>query len=288
MYLSRTTQTLLDNFRSYHAAMHARLTQARGKRKHGSQKVAGLVDVGRRLTAVDFVVFLCGFHDIQRFRIRPVALDTESTQKEPLVVYRQLQRAIDLSQRDVVLLQRLRRWVSVTAQVSVYVSLADLEALWKGILYTEEGKAFPTVVANMFRIFWQQLYKDCKLQYHSTAQEVDFTTTMVLSARCQCFSMRSRPGGIHRTSVLLRRSAAAPLQVKVPEWVAHSPYTATELSNAVRPGGTLDTPPRFSVKPKERAPPMHLQGVARFHGKAAPVRCTVGIWLPQAGLVHVT
>ena len=67
--LSKCVANLLCNFRACFAGMHARLAQSRGPGRRGSQRVSTLVDVGRRLAAVNFVTFTCGIHDVMRKRV---------------------------------------------------------------------------------------------------------------------------------------------------------------------------------------------------------------------------
>ena len=64
-YSHRVCNSLVRNYRSYHAGLEARAAQTRGEasdgRKRGAQSLVKLVDVGRRLAAMDFVVFFFYF-----------------------------------------------------------------------------------------------------------------------------------------------------------------------------------------------------------------------------------
>ena len=60
--LSGTPAQLIRNFKGYHAAMRSRLELSR--EGFGSQSIGKLLAIGRRLTSVDFCVFMLGFQDV--------------------------------------------------------------------------------------------------------------------------------------------------------------------------------------------------------------------------------
>lgn len=196
VYLCRTTSTLLRNYRAYHGGMLARLAQAKsaGKKKTGAQTVASLVETGRRLSAMDFVAFLLLFHDIQQFRVRPVALLTESSSKEALTVHKALQGAVLQLREDVQLLGRLRRWLTLTALLSTELRDDDMRNLWIALRYTPEGRAYPDFVRNAHALLWKQEFEGCQLQFHTEEDQVDATVSRALSPRCQCATMWTPPG----------------------------------------------------------------------------------------------
>ena len=61
-YASRTCESLIKNYRTYHAGLEARLALTRGEstdgKKRGSQTTRTLVEVGWRLASADFVALL--------------------------------------------------------------------------------------------------------------------------------------------------------------------------------------------------------------------------------------
>ena len=82
---SRGPAVLLRNFKSFAAALHARLALRDGgdTSKHSKED---LINVGRRLTALDFVSFVCLFTDSMASIVQPWALSVQSNAMEPWVL----------------------------------------------------------------------------------------------------------------------------------------------------------------------------------------------------------
>ena len=75
--LARTMEHLLKTMTTFHAALHARVAQAHapdGSVKRGAQTVKSLVEVGRRIAAVNFTFFWLAVGDVLRNRIVPLAM----------------------------------------------------------------------------------------------------------------------------------------------------------------------------------------------------------------------
>ena len=67
--LANTVEHLLKMHRTLHAAMHARIGQSRAGRS--SKSVSQLLDVGRQISALDFVTFSIGCGDVLKTCITP-------------------------------------------------------------------------------------------------------------------------------------------------------------------------------------------------------------------------
>ena len=63
-YAHRVCQSLVRNYRVSHAALEVRMAHTRMPQKRGAQSLRKLVDVGRRMAAIDLVVFLQGYSDV--------------------------------------------------------------------------------------------------------------------------------------------------------------------------------------------------------------------------------
>ena len=73
--LANTVGHLIKMHRTLHAAMHARIGQSRARRS--SQTISHLIDVGRQISALDFVTFVVGVGDVLRTCITPLALQAQ-------------------------------------------------------------------------------------------------------------------------------------------------------------------------------------------------------------------
>ena len=70
VHAERNAAELVKNYRVYHTAMKAKMELAR--EGSGARSLTSLVDIGRRLSAVDFVVFLTIFRDGNTSCVRPL------------------------------------------------------------------------------------------------------------------------------------------------------------------------------------------------------------------------
>ena len=73
--LANTVEHLIKMHRTLHASMHARIGQSRARRS--SQTVSHLIDVGRHISALDFVTFVVGVGDVLRTCVTPLALQAQ-------------------------------------------------------------------------------------------------------------------------------------------------------------------------------------------------------------------
>ena len=222
--LGKGVANLLCNFRACFAGMHARLAQSRGPSRRGSQRVSTLVDVGRRLAAVNFVTFTCGIHDVMRKRVLPLALLSEKDDAEALGVFCESRMTLAKLLADQFVLSHLRRWLFVTALLGSYVALRDLQSLWRALAFADIGNVFPSVVLNMHRLLWDRRFQNCSLSVDAT--EHNPAVTMTLSPRCQCLFMQA-PQGPHRVQLQVG-GAGHRTQVTVPAWVACSRYNSKD------------------------------------------------------------
>ena len=76
--LANTIEHLLNNQKTFHAAMHARIAQAEsakeeGRTSKGSQTKTHLIRTGRRISALNFIVFSVAVGDHLQERIVPLA-----------------------------------------------------------------------------------------------------------------------------------------------------------------------------------------------------------------------
>ena len=69
---------MLRNMRAFHAATHARRGQGEGPNARGAQTKQHLVQVGRRISNLNFVVFVIFVRDAFRRPVAPTALKAQA------------------------------------------------------------------------------------------------------------------------------------------------------------------------------------------------------------------
>ncbi len=281
-YFSRVTQNLIHNFPVYHAGLQARLALTRGPRKTGSQTVQKLVDVGRRLTTVDFVTFLLLYHDIHWNRVSPFASAAEQLSLEPIEMLFKVQALLHcLEGPDKLYLHQLKSWAAIATLLVSYVPEKDLWNLWSALQYSPMGRTYPTFTRHAHKLLFRREFRGCLLLWQWDAMEVDASQVRLLSPRCQCACRRRRPRPErttpqghrvrvgHSVPILLRGRS-----INVPEWVAntlHGPNSMLENGDYF----TL----RFARAPRVWAVGPELQGVPLFR-RMFPA-CEVPVYLQQ-------
>ena len=88
---ARVCESMLRNYRTYHAGLEARMAQTRGSssdgRKRGSQSLVKLVQVGWRLASADFVAFLMLYRDLSINVLSPFILNMEKHNAEVFILF---------------------------------------------------------------------------------------------------------------------------------------------------------------------------------------------------------
>ena len=84
-----------------------------------------LVDLGRRLSSMNFVMFTLATDDVWRRCITPISLTSQISDMGALAVFRQCLRTLDGLKEASTDLMRIEDWWSITALISTMVSLKD-------------------------------------------------------------------------------------------------------------------------------------------------------------------
>jgi len=263
-----------------------------------------LFGVGRRLTGTDFVVFLLLYADVARSLLSPFSALTQRGSVE----------AVDLAVATQALVADLRRarqtvteylrWLLLSALLTAYVDLCDLEVLWRTLRFapgSRLGRTYPRLAEATPDLLYKQLYQGCGLQHEFTLNALDPARQMLLHPRCQCWSMRSKPqptlpeppegGQGRRRDFELRRGkkldGGEPWKtIRIPEWACER-WTSAEVESSLRaPEDICHFPLRFEEAPRGGRPMVKylLQGVSRFHqarSAEAPHICVMPMSLAQ-------
>ena len=128
--LTSTVEHLLKTCRTFHAAMHARMGQATGPDGRGSQSQKKLMDVGRQLSALNFMVFLVGTGDVMRGCVVPLAMKSQQVGGSAQAIKQECRLTMAKLTRAEASLGRLTTWTVVTALLYTRLSSGDFRALW--------------------------------------------------------------------------------------------------------------------------------------------------------------
>ena len=200
-------------------SMHARLGLSRSG--SSAQSVASLVQLGRRLSAVNFVAFVLAAADVLKRHVVPLALLAQKNDVGAFSVWRRTASCQASIGEALAMLSVIEDWWSVTALVGCMVSVADMARLWTALLISPLGRSFPRLVGATHHALWKQTYHGCSLHVDQAAARLD-TGSMTLSPRCQCASMRTPRRNGPRRALITLRGRRGPVTALVPEWVAHS------------------------------------------------------------------
>jgi hypothetical protein len=306
-YGHRTTEALYRNYRLVHLGLEARSAISRGAgdvEKKTSQSIKKMVECARRVAALDFVVFLLVYRDVNARILRPFAGATQEVAAEAIEQKLRCNAVTSELRRGGKMLEEARRHLFVMVLVTNYVGPEDIKNYWESQRYNNYGKMFPSFVSHVGEVLWQQRFQACGLVHFPTPAEAD-GNHMLLHPRCQCGTMLERPRLRHtapcnvrspctcllpkctcppRTMVsheptssrrmlmklrVMRNGTRRSRGIHVPQWTAEkTPGVSDHTDKAL-----LDIPPRLVLRPLEREPPYYLQGVQRFVASAEASRC---------------
>ena len=229
--------------------MHARIAQSEsmkqeGRKHHGSQSKTALIRTGRRISALNFIVFSVAVGDHLQKRIVPLASKAQKAGVGSWEMDKECHRVLADIRHDRCVLRELRHWCFVTCLLQSYLDMSDLRKLWVVLTLSQFGHISQRLSGNMLKFLFEQTFRGVQLRKDLpgvSAGNPHFT----LSPRCQCASMRTRPRAVAREAYerdlpsQLGRTASALVFcwskgqegrthqriVKVPEWGAYSDYS---------------------------------------------------------------
>lgn len=110
--LSCVAHNLIDNFRLYIAGLHGKVRMKQAG--HGKTSQSALSSIGRRLSSVEMVTFLCVFADTMACDLQPFVLCTERSEDPPWVAQRAFEDMLQSLGARSQLLHSLRRLLLVS------------------------------------------------------------------------------------------------------------------------------------------------------------------------------
>ena len=296
--LASTVEHLLKTQKNFHTAMHARIAQSEGAKSRGGQTKGQLINVGRRISALNFIVFMITTGDMLQNRIVPLAMQSQQVDVGPWAMNKQCHDVLADLRSDKNRLHQIRQWCFLTCVLQAYLTTTELRTFWWVLIVSPLGRAFPRLTGNMYNLLLTQTLGGVQLTVApgvsagaplEAAGQRSNANWHTLAPRCQCPSMRLRPrpeskqaylrgvrgqrGRVSEVSVFCctkgQPQRVTPKVVSVPEWVAHSAYQKNQLL-----APQVFPVPRFVRVPRETAPPLRLQGVSRYSTVGAH-RCVV-------------
>lgn len=244
--------------------------------------------MGRRISALNFIVFAVALGDHLQKRIVPLAFKAQQENVGSWEMDKECHRVLGDIRYDQQLLRELRRWCFITCVLQAYLYRSDLQKLWEALTLSRFGHSFRRLSGNMLKFLMQQTFGGAQLGVELQGVSAGGSTN-TLSPRCQCASMKTRPraeachaylrdlrGQLGRMATVKivcwkrgQQGRTHPRDVKVPEWVAYSVYSKAQLL-----APQIVAVPRFARVLREKAPPICLQGVSRF-STVGQHRCVV-------------
>lgn len=236
--------------------------------KSTNQSLAKLVEVGRRVSAPDFVAFLLLFSDIGTGIQRPYAIACETTDIEPVTLHKAgLSVLSSLEAAAAGHIRACRTWLAVSVLIANDCGVEAVRRMWLVFLFTPAGRAFPLFVGRAIDILFWQRFEGCELHLTEKALGVDPNKDRVLHPRCQCHSMQTKRdplwsrGG--RTTPRPQHARMLPVQIYGASGLARSIRVPEWTSQRLPPKG-CSALRSFVVAPIESAQPLALQGERRF------------------------
>jgi len=157
--ITRSIDYVTENLRRLTGGMRARLGLARASRTAQAQH--HLIDVGRRLTATNFVMFAVGLSDILTDTVVPLALVAQKDAVGALEVWRSVARTMTKVKKINDNLAEIKDWWSVSSLVHVMVKFVDLRNLWTALLISPLGRRFPRLVGATYECLFLGYFDRC-------------------------------------------------------------------------------------------------------------------------------
>ena len=197
---------VIANFTAYAAGLHARREWRRDG--HGSTSLSELVDMGRRLVAVDFVVFALAFRDVMRFAVAPWSLAIQSASFEPWVLQRKKHAHDARLEQSASALRWSRQLLRVLILLRQHAPDEDTRALARACIFARPtdlfpcsarddahaarpwGKTIPAFIFSLSRglLSSTPMFQRVELQ---AAVRPDRMDKMCLGPHCQCHTLNS-------------------------------------------------------------------------------------------------
>ena len=167
--LANTIEHLLTNQKTFHAAMHARIAQAEsvkeeGQKSKGSQTKTSLIGTGRRISALNFIVFSAAVGDHLQKRIVPLASKAQKAGVGSWEMDKECHRVLAEIRHDRCVLRELRHWCFVTCLLQSYLDTFDLRKLWEVLTLSQFGHSFQRLSGNMLKFLLEQTFIGVQLR----------------------------------------------------------------------------------------------------------------------------
>ena len=137
--LAATVGHLVKNLKSFIAGLHARIGQAEGPARRGSQTKKSLIKTGRRVSALNFVTFLVAMRDVLGQSVVPLALKSQKVDISAAQMEMQCRAARAEFSAHRGHLSQLRRWCFLSSLLQQMLSVRDLEHLWRALALSWRG-----------------------------------------------------------------------------------------------------------------------------------------------------
>ncbi len=182
-YLAGTPGSVLENYRTIVASMHARAKWV--QQGHSSQSLGHILDVSRTLSDVSFLTFLLVLSDILTLLVRPFTLQVQGMLEPSELARAELRLATGLG-KALKLLPSVRCLFRVIALCRQHAAQKALATLLGAFRFSPMGRCFPRLFDAAAGILCQSPhFKHVEL---SVVTDFDAAKTMCLGPHCQCLA----------------------------------------------------------------------------------------------------
>ena len=106
--------------------MHARIAQSEGAQSRGGQTKGQLIKVGRRISALNFIVFMITTGDMLQNRIVPLAMQSQQVNVCSWEMDKQCHEVLAELRSDQNRLRQIRQWCFLTVYVRILLEVSTL------------------------------------------------------------------------------------------------------------------------------------------------------------------
>ena len=185
VHAERNAAELVKNYRVYHTAMKAKMELAR--EGSGARSLTSLVDIGRRLSAVDFVVFLTIFRDGNTSCVRPLNTMAQRAGEEGPETERRTAKCVAQLEGLAGALALCQKWLWLSMLLLPYISGDGVARVWRALRYRQDLRLLPTFVRAIPEILVRYQFDGCLLQeFFHYKEGWDSAKYELLAAHCTC------------------------------------------------------------------------------------------------------
>ena len=266
--MPQNSDELVKHYPLYHTALRVKLESA--KEGSGTRSQASIIDIGRRLSAIDFVVMLLACRDITKGITNPLNMQAQAREEGP-ELERKMKQCVARLQTVPTALHDVRKWLWITVLLWTHVQPSVIRSLWRALSYKAAWRPLQGLVAAIPDLLLHCSFQGCRLhEQHHHAAGIDSSAHQLLAARCQCDTQTVRRNHAGRRERIQFRYRGRLVRVLAPQYVSRGEHVPAAHTHRLKAGdfSWLERLPaiRYSAAPYARNQVPFAQGEVRFLG----------------------